>query len=166
MRINKVKVNGEGEIVIDWQDNETDVDGRFPSYTVKNPVKAKASFYTAIKNCREIVLEVCEFSKPELESIEVKGITVKYKNDNVMAMVTAMKHLNKTATPYLINTPIKYLHGDVDDAVKMSQNGVQLIEKVIKRATEYLKGIKAQITIFDKEDDSTERSSIYKNDEE
>ena len=150
MRINKVKVNGEGEIIIDWQDNETDVDGRFPSYTVKNPVKAKASFYKAIKNCRDIVIEVCEFNASEIESIEVKGVHIKYKGDNVATMVTAMKSLNKTATPYLINTPLKYLYGDVDDAVKLSEDGVQLIEKVIKQATEYLKGIRAQITIFDK----------------
>ncbi len=122
--------------------------------------RARPSFYDALESLTPFVAEICEQSKDWAGTLEVKGVSFSYSNDIMGACITALKTLEKSNSPLVINTPHKpsepYSESG-DEAMCLSDDATAALWHLQDEARAYLDGHRAQLSMnFDGEDAAQE----------
>ena len=152
MRIRKVKFTKEGKIAITY---EQQTKTRFwDEYFMSCSEPARPEFYTAMENLREHVIDMCELPENYLNRIKVKGVTFSYGGEaGVMgATITAQMDLYNSNCPLNLNTPHKasdsYNDQPADEAQLLSDDCVEALKALCEEAEAYIKGDRAQGSLF------------------
>ena len=143
-RIKKVGYK-KGKTSIAWEkENEK---GEYDEFTMTCMQVPKASFFTALSALKPHVMEMCEFPDEYQDNIDVTGVSYSFSNGVMGATITALKTLQYSTSPLVINTPHKpagaYSEGG-DDANCLSDLAIKALELVASEAEQYLRGDRAQ----------------------
>lgn len=154
-QITKVKLSKESKVHIEYRvertvEEVTDYD-MFTLDCIDKPIP---QFNLAMMELRKHVLEICEMPADDLEvmKIMVKGVSFSYSGvDDVMgATIIAIKKLNKSNTPLMINTPHKFAepHSENQGAeMCLTEECIEVLEELINQAEKYLDGERAQLKL-------------------
>ena len=133
-------------------------------YSVNFHENPLPSFAKSIEALGPHVATLCELPASEAKKIVATGITVREDGDNMLGLIVAKKSIKKGKRVMNIATPLLSMYPDDENKTldHMDEGEARAIEKVIKEATRYLAGERAQglITFEEepkkkKEDDST-----------
>jgi hypothetical protein len=143
--------NNRKSISIKWTQGTDEYDVTFH----ENPLK---SFYNALDALNPHVLTLCEFSSKDLEKVRATGITIRGKADLPSALIVARKTIRKGKRVFNIATPLLPMYENPENkgADHMDEAEAKAIEKVIKEATRYVCGERAQGQIEWEDEDGGE----------
>jgi hypothetical protein len=118
-------------------------------YTVTTRQPPHADLVEALGRLRKHALALCELDRavPEGE-IEVRGVSIRWKDGAVGATITALRQLKTSAAPLVLNTPFKF---EGDDNAPLPQPAVDAIRALVEEAALFLEGKRG-------EDDGAEES--------
>ena len=144
IRINKVKFK-EGKIFIKFEKENKDSWDQFSIRSLDAPLN---SFLLSMEGLTEDVCRICEFSgECNYSNLKVIGVSFSYTNDIMGATITALKTLESTSSPLVINTPHKPTEpysGD-DTSNCLSTTTVAKLELLCLEAKGYIAGDRAQM---------------------
>ena len=113
---------------------------------------AKQSFYDALTSLVPFVAEICEQSEKWAQSVEVRGVSFSYGGENEVmgATISALKTLEKSNSPLVINTPHKssepYNEGG-DETICLSDEATDALYHLQRETQLYLDGHRAQLSL-------------------
>jgi hypothetical protein len=164
MQIKKVKVTKEGKISMEYTQGAK---GLQDEYTFTCSQKARPEFYQAFSDLRTDVIEICELDADAaggsteyyLSRITVKGVSFSYGGeDETMGAVLIAELRLDNSNPLNLITPHKPsdLYGETGDPkMCLSADCIEHLEKLTKEAELYIKGDRAQASMFGIVDQST-----------
>ena len=143
--------NNRKSITIEWTEGTDSVSRTFHD----NPLP---SFYKALEGLNPHVLTLCELPAKDLEKVSATGITVSHKGENSDALIVARKKIRKGKRVFNISTPLLPMYPSEEEASldHMDEEEAKAIEKVIKEATKYILGERAQGQIDFQEEEEAE----------
>jgi len=94
------------------------------------------------------VVEICEMEDLQEPAIEVRSVTYTWAHDVMGAVITALRHLQNSPAPLVLNTPHKPSdwYGDQEDgdpAQLLPEHTVRALRQLQKEAIEFLEGKRA-----------------------
>lgn len=113
---------------------------------------AKQSFYDALESLVPFVAEICEQPQTWAQSVEVRGVSFSYGGENEVmgATISALKTLEKSNSPLVINTPHKssepYNEGG-DETICLSDEATAALYHLQRETQLYLDGHRAQLSL-------------------
>lgn len=149
MRISKIKIDAQGVMSVSFNssipDNEKPllVDWKHPGVAPKNILKA-------IDKLKSFVGDIIELPTSKHSLIEVRGVIISQhpKTNSTGYIFTALKHLEKTDAPYVINTPLKYDTAENENTV-LSQECLIAVKELQDLVLEYIqKSVAEQLDLF------------------
>jgi hypothetical protein len=149
MRLTKVHSTGD-EVTIKYEvkndQQETEI-RELPAGGAPAP-----EFTGALQAFGAYVLELCGFTKKWGEEITVRGVTIQYQNDRPRVTVSAVRPLERTNAPLVINTPRCAVPDDDVDEEPTEGPATQLpglLEALLKETIRYLNGHRQQMDVFE-----------------
>ncbi len=144
IRIKKIKFK-EGKIFVQFEKENKDSWDEFSLRSLDAPLE---SFKLVMEGLTEDVCRICEFSEEcNYSNIKVIGVSFSFTNDIMGATITALKTLESTSSPLVINTPHKPSNpysGD-DTSNCLSTTTVAKLEMLSLEAERYIAGNRAQM---------------------
>lgn len=104
--------------------------------------EARPSFYKAMNALLDEVVNICLLDPNGWDSAEITGVTLKHLDGDIGVVITAQNRNEELSSPININTP--YLIAFKELKVKL--------EAIQDEARDYLAGKRAQISLFDQEE--------------
>lgn len=155
-RITKIKAK-KGEYTFWWEifQKETKNWDKF-TLVCKDPPKEELK--ERLQVMANHVVEICEFEQSATKKIAVSGITVSYTQENRYLVITALKDLNYSQAPLVINTPARpeLPNGECTEEFCMSKvlrNDLMALEN---EAWLYINGDRAQQSLFNENQEGKE----------
>ena len=158
MRIKKVKVTKENKIMMVYEvRNQKGIFTDEYSFTCSE--EARPEFYAALKDLAQDVLDMCELPADYIDRIRVRGVSFSYggENDTLGATISASMELKNSYPDLNINTPHKaaemYCPDTPEDEKQLlNEDCVERLETLIEECKTYIKGDRAQGTLFKQDD--------------
>jgi len=155
--ITKVKWDGK-KVTIAYMVLRAPGDDEDPdTYRLTSGDPPKKRFIEALHALDLDVGVMCDIPEKHLAhwiaSVTPRGVSFSWKDGIMGAVITALKTLDDSRAPLVINTPHKpekpYSAGDVDGERYCLQAGtVEKLQAIIDRALEYLDGDREQLRLF------------------
>lgn len=157
MRIRKVKATKEKKIVMVY-DQKTKK-GSWDEYSFSCSEDARPEFYAALKELAQDVITMCELPENYLDRITVKGVSYSYggENDTMGATISASMKLKESYQELNLNTPHKAsemycAETPVDEMQLLYSDCIERLEALHEECLLYIKGDRAQGSLFPAED--------------
>jgi hypothetical protein len=93
------------------------------------------------------VTAICELPDTITESLTVIGITITYSGDSQGLVITALRELENSNSPMVINTP-HFTRTDSDKNVYSTRCGIDL-DALVEAIKDFINGDRAQKQLFD-----------------
>lgn len=152
MRIRKVKITKNNLIHMEYEHGP----GNGDEYTFTCRDKARPEFYTTLAAMAEHVIEMCELPDNYLDRITIRGVSYSYggENDTMGAVISAAMELEDSYQGLNLVTPHKasamYCPDTPDDPKQLlSDDCIKALEALLDECERYIKGERAQGTLFD-----------------
>lgn len=146
--ITKIKVK-KGEYTLSWEEyNERTTEWDKHTLVCKDPPREE--FKERLQVMANHVTEICEFEQGATKKIVVNGITISYSNDNNYLVIMALKELNNSKSPMVINTPARPAtpNGACTKEYCMSNELSRDLSALEEEAWRYIEGDRAQASLF------------------
>lgn len=162
MRFNKIGYNeGKGSTGIEYQVARGEA---FDDYSITTAQEPHPDFKKSLEALRPVVLRISELNgvaKPE--DLTVRSVSFSYhKNGSTGVIFTALRKMQKSKSPMLLNTPLKILEQGAEDNNPddegLSDFGVEQVEKLREEATKFLQGKRAQGNLFEGQSETDSRA--------
>ncbi len=151
LKFKKIKMTKDGKVQAEYEiKNEK---GGMDEYSFSCADEPKPSFRKAIDDLREDVLDICELPDEYLDRIRVNGVSFSWggENETMGAVIIAQMLLEKSNGNLNLNTPHKIaeFYGETGDGRQLlDPDCVGRLGKLIDEAADYVKGIRAQGSLF------------------
>lgn len=135
------------------------------SYTLDAKAEPRAEFLEALSALAPDVVDLCELDGVDESDIEVRGVSLFYKDGIMGATITGLRSLRRSTWPLVLNTPFKpveHYSGEGDEEQLLPEDTAERVLGLVWEAGKYLAGeraIKTQTDAFDDEDGG-ERSEV------
>lgn len=158
IRWKKIKVTNENKVFLEFQENRGE--DKWDDLTFQCADLGVPEFYDAFKALAEHVVDLCELPEADLAElrITVKGVTFSYGGENEVmgAVITASRKLKRSNNPLNLVTPHKpsepYGKGQDEDLNGLLEpDCVDALKALQAQAARYLKGERAQVSLFEEE---------------
>lgn len=154
-QFNKIKFDGSHVYLAYDEINEET--GAKNEHTVKSTEKPTPAFISTLGSLRSDVAEWVDQLNEWGNNLDIRGVSLSWTDGIMGACITALKPLENSRSPLVINTPHKpktpYSEGDPDgDNYCLTTDCAEAIERLIKVAEGFLDGERAQ-TSLDLHDD-------------
>ena len=165
-RITKVKYVG-GKVEIHYEVEKQD--GQLDEYTLKCTDLPTPEFVKALENLRPDVATWLELDPEWANNVEIRGVSFSWSNDVMGAVITALKPLELSNSPMIINTPHKpeEPYGEDPDESQvdkcLSSECVDNLRDLLTQAGKYVDGDREQGTLFEVEQKETEPAAVGAN---
>lgn len=150
-RVTKIKVSKDGWIQVNYEELRNQ---KWDQISLKCHDQARVEFYQALDQLKPCVLEICELKDawPEDDTLTISGISYSYTNEILGATITALKSLDASNSPLVINTPFKTAvpyseSGDWE--VCFTEEQTAALETMAEEALKYAEGERAQKSLFE-----------------
>jgi hypothetical protein len=147
-RATKVKFDGS-KVRIEYEKKR--LDGHYDEYTLSSLDSPSLEFQNALKALAMDAVTICELDGKDVDKLTVRGVTLTYTNDIMGACITALKKLETSNAPLVLNTPHlpseAYGDGDVTSPVLEPSTVSRLVE-VAEAALRFIDGERAQGNLF------------------
>jgi len=145
----KIKYDGKN-VVLAWAEGDVDTS---EEYTLKCDDAPHGDFTKALNTFAGHVAELCELPKPWGSDLDVRGVSISHTQGIMGAVITALKPLEMSQSPLVVNTPHKpsepYSEGDPNAGdYCLSTECTEAIAVLCVEAEAYLKGKRAQGKLF------------------
>ena len=164
MRIRKVKVTKEKRISMAYE--VPNKKGSWDEFTFVCSDEPRQEFFTALAVLAEHVIEMCELPAAYLEKIKVRGVSFSFggENDTMGATISASMVLINSHPDLNINTPHKavemYNPETPEDYMQLlSGECIEALSELITECEAYIKGERAQGSLFPVEEQIAEVDS-------
>lgn len=164
MRIRKVKVTKEKKISMAYEVRNKK--GGWDEFTFICADEPRSEFHTALEVLAEHVIDMCELPPAYLEKIKVRGVSFSFggENDTMGATISAAMELQNSHPDLNINTPHKAVEmynpeTPEDDMQLLSGKCIEALSELITECEAYIKGDRAQGSLFPVEEQITEVDS-------
>lgn len=154
LRIKKVKLTKEKKIMMLYEKQVTSYS--WDEYQFTCSEEAMPTFYKALSDLNEHVIEMCELPESYIDRITVKGVSYSYggENETMGATISASMRLNNANCDLNINTPHKASEpynegGQEDENQLLSGDCVDCLNVLAAECEEYINGKRAQGNLFD-----------------
>ena len=148
MKITKVKYDGS-RVRIEWTIGDTDDPDKHSLDCRQAP---KQEFVNALTALVPSVVAICELPDDYVVGIEIRGVSFSWAKDIMGATITALKTLNDSDAPLVLNSPHKpsepYSETG-DNRNCLSAATVVALEEVLMEAERYVEGERAQGSLFE-----------------
>jgi hypothetical protein len=151
MRIRKVKITKYNQVIMVYESGSRNQD----EYSFTCSEKARPEFYKALEAMSEFVLDMCELPESYTDRIKVRGVSYSYggENDTMGATISASMTLEESYQALNLVTPHKasemYCPDTPDDDKQLlSGDCVEALKKLITECELYIKGDRAQGSLF------------------
>jgi hypothetical protein len=148
MRITKAKYDGS-KVRIEYEKQRPD--GQYDEFTLSSLDGPAQPFVDALNALAMDVVGICELHADSLDRLTVRGVSFTYTNDIMGACITALKKLETSNAPLVLNTPHlpseAYGDGDVTSPVLEPSTVSRLVE-VAEAALRFIDGERAQGNLF------------------
>ncbi|MEM3091567.1 MAG: hypothetical protein QXD05_00315, partial [Candidatus Pacearchaeota archaeon] len=107
-----------------------------------------------LNELKKYVCEVCELNESELNKIFITGISFSWTKDVMGVTVTALKELERSNTPLVINTPHKTedLYSIIGDENNLIDDRyLPIFYKIIQELKSFIKSESLQLELFPEE---------------
>jgi hypothetical protein len=142
------RVKSGDKIHIEWQ-VETAL-GEVDDYSMTCSDKARPEFYQALNDLAPHVVQICELPKEYASGLSVIGVRLTWTNDIMGAVISAKKALMDCSSPLFLNTPHmpEKPYGESAGGSLLPEKTVEALDEVVEEAERYLKGERAQMSLF------------------
>ena len=153
MNITKVKHDGT-RTHIEWMRGDPDEPDNWSMNSKEHP---RQELKDALGALKPHVCDICELPDEWAQRMEVRGVSFSWARDIMGACITAFKNLENSDSPLVLNTPHKpsspYSETG-DDKNCLSAECQTALENVLNEAELYVKGQRAQGSLFGVEDEA------------
>lgn len=167
VKINKVKYNeSEDKIFVAYTQN---IDGKTDIRTSKSNDKAAPEFYTALNALRSHAGGILGFTEAQIAVLVPHTVTFSYTKNDIMGAIISCKYSTPNAKVININTPLMYCPEDEVDAQSLGyfdEETVKALWEVEMQTRKYLDGKRAEMSLFDDEEEADESDNSDENDED
>jgi hypothetical protein len=154
MQINKVSIKSE-KIHLEYSKRIPKASGEFlvDDYSMTCSEPAVQGFYDTLHSLRAYVCEICDLPEEYQEGMKVIGVTFTYDDENWGAVISAIKTLKSSNTPFNIHTPWKEAFADQSGKKKkdpgpmktyLSSGLMKALDLLKEHAIGYAEGTRAQ----------------------
>lgn len=152
MRIKSVKCSSAA-VTVEYQVERTD--GQYDEYTLTSNDAPVRSFYDALAALSTDVVQMCEFAGGD---VDVRGVSFSHKKGILGVVVTALKSIERSASPLIINTPhtTEKPYAENAETPVLSTAMIGRLRAVILEAERYVNGTRAQRGLLKKEKDTND----------
>lgn len=136
MKITKVKIKpSETEIAYLETDAKDSKEVTFKSWDIQS-----TEFLESLQVLKPYVINILELPDEYDETLEIRGITIKYEEAGIGVVISAVKGLASLAAPLCLNTP--YIPPKRDEHINtpMSSELEMSIEKITAMAQQFMNG--------------------------
>lgn len=152
MRIKKVKVTKEKKISMVYEQQAKN-GYTWDEYAFTCSEEPRPDFYRALKDLGQDVIVMCELPESYLDRITVKGVSFSYAEGVMGAVIIANMDLNKSYQGLNMITPHKACamynpDTPADDMQLLDSKCIERLELLQEEAEAYIKGDRAQGTLF------------------
>lgn len=152
MLITKIKsrdIDGRSKTKIEWMAGPDENQNKI---SIESNCKLATSFTKAINKLAIHVNDICELGLADngMKHLQVIGVSFSYPKMKLAAVITAMKILKKSDTPFVFNTPLKT---EASDQINLKQNlstdQLQDLRELIEEAEKFISSKPVQLELFD-----------------
>lgn len=134
MKFTKIKIADKVTLIYELQVSDTDT----KTVKLESIDVPTDEFRQSMAALVPSVIQICELWEDYMAGMTVQSISLRYnESDEMGAVITALKTLDGTTSPVVINTP--YLSAYIG-ALTLPSSCVMAIEELIVQATKYLNG--------------------------
>lgn len=151
MNINRIKFSKDNSPSIEYQIPKGS--GRSDTIALNSNDLPAPKFQRTLQSLAPFVAEMCELSKGDVERLRITAVSYQlHTDDNIMGVtITATKSLRTSDTPLILNTPHKLepTEGKKTEPKKLLPKAcVAILKELQKHAEEFVKGKRAQRSLF------------------
>lgn len=147
LRFTKIKYDGS-KVRLEYE--KVRKDGDPDEFVLHSSDKPDPAFDAALQALAVDVVTICELIPSDTERLKVRGVTLTHTNDILGVVVTALKTLNTSNAPMVINTPHlpSESYSDNEDEPTTPTGMWERLVVLEAEALRYLNGERAQGDLF------------------
>jgi len=135
-----------GRLALAWEFPSA-TEGEWDEFSFSRKVKPHPDLLGALQALAPHVVEICELEDLQEPAIEVRSVTYTWAHDVMGAVITALRQLQNSPAPLVLNTPHKpsapYGDEEGDPAQLLSEPTVLALRRLANEAREFLGGKRA-----------------------
>ena len=143
MRIRRVKYNGQ-KVTIEYEKEKGKDTEQADTLLLVSADQPIESFKKALQALSSDVVNICEFQGGD---VDVRGCSFSWTKDNMGVVITALKPVQVTNAPLVVNTPHmtekSTSANDADSGGTMPRGMVKKLKTVLMEAERYVSGTRA-----------------------
>ena len=143
MKFTKIKFDGE-TVTLEWQELLFEDDRKTTTFESKED--PEPGLNRALQALAPLVLRMIE--APEDWGALVKGVSVKHPGDQRGLVVTAVREIEATNSPFVVNTPYLLESGEGEETAPLAAKVFKALDALEKQAARYIAGHRAQGSLF------------------
>ena len=151
MDLRKIHLDSNERLTLKYATSKAGESGKQTIITVESPEPPTPAIVEKIKRLRVYVGEILEFPAKSFEQIEVRGISFSWHEKTAATGVifTALRHLEKTDSPFVVNTPLKYDTSE-NERTQLSKDCKKLLEELKSDVITWLQSAEMQLNLFER----------------
>jgi len=148
IRFNKIKYDNKGRVCLVY--DEIVSDDKVNEYSMKCTDAPRGEYKEALAALKIHVVDICEIPKNQAAKLEIRGVSLSWKDGIMGTVITALKDLERSNAPLVLNTPHlpEESYSKDGEMSCLSLECVEDIRTLIEEARRYLEGDRAQIDLF------------------
>jgi hypothetical protein len=136
-----------GETILEWTDSS---EHESVVHSLRSHEDPRPEFLTALQALTSVVLSLCELPLDYGTDLKITGVTITdHETLGRGTVITALKKLTRSQAPLVLNTPHITETGSHENAPTLFGRELDLLEQLQEEASRYLKGERAQQSLFD-----------------
>lgn len=149
VKFRKIKLEKDGKVKLEFFEEKQN-GGDPDEHTFVSSDRPNPSFPNSMLRLRKAVCEICELPTTDdfIRSIEVRGLSISHsERDGMGITITALRNLEHSDCPLVLNTPHKTEDGENPKRIMPSWAFNECMV-VMEEAQAYLEGDREQIDLF------------------
>jgi len=148
IRFNKIRYDNKGRVCLVY--DEILSDDKVNEYSIKCTDVPRDEFKQSLAALKIHVVNICEIPKKQAERLEIRGVSLSWKHGIMGAVITALKTLEHSNAPLILNTPHlpETSYSEEGEMSCLSSKCLENIRTLMEEARRYLEGDRAQINLF------------------
>lgn len=148
MKITKVKIKSCDTEIAYLESEAKD----FKEVVFKSLDLQAKEFLEALQALKPYVISALELPDNYGETMEIRGLTIKYEDEGIGVVISAIKGLSTLASPLCLNTPYIPPKRNENVNTAMSDDLEYDVERITKMARKFMQGqYRAQGQLFDED---------------
>jgi len=156
LQVNKIQIKGE-KIHLEYSKRIPKGNGEelVDDYTMTCSEAPLPDFHRVLQSLKEYVVEICELPDNYADGIKVTGVSFTHDDESWGAVMSAVKTLKSSNTPFNIHTPWKEASHEFqaptksagENKILLSKNCTKSLELLREHCFRYIDGERAQVTL-------------------